>query len=493
MKVSRAAPSEQAQVLETHISTVVFVGERALKFMKPIATPFLDQSTVERRQLACEQELRLNRRIASDVYLGVGHVVEDGEVTDHFLVMRRLPLDRRLSALVDSARFSDHIRAVARVVAAFHERQPATSVAAEMASCEGVRGLWSSNLEELRDSGHPGLATADIEAVTAGARRYLDGREALFADRIARGFARDGHGDLLADDIFMLDDGPRVLDCLAFDERLRCGDVLLDVAFLAMDVERLGAAAMAARLLEWYSEFTNEHHPRSLTDFYIAYRALVRAKVNVMRARQGDEGAADLARGFMRQCRDHLRASLPAVVVIGGAPGTGKTTLANDLADRVGLAVLSSDEVRKDLAGMSRFEHAYAAPGKGIYSPTVTARTYTELIRRAATILAMGESVVLDASWTKAEDRAAVRHMADAAGALVVELRCEVDPVVAAQRIAARMTAASTSDATPEVAAHMRDLVEPWQESTPIDTSRDRDTMLAAAVDSYENARTHID
>jgi uncharacterized protein len=490
--VTEPNTAEPPQVLETHISTVVLVGDRALKFMKRIATPFLDQSTIDMRRQACEAELALNRRIAPDVYLGLGHVVENGEITDHFLVMRRMPLDRRLSALVDSKSFAEHVRDVARTVAAFHARQPTTQVAVEMASREGATHLWSSNIDELRDLDDESIDASAIERVATAAQRYLDGREELFTDRIAGGFARDGHGDLLADDIFMLDDGPRVLDCLAFDERLRCGDVLLDIAFLAMDLERLGSPQMAARLLEWYCEFTNEHHPRSLADFYIAYRALVRAKVNVLRARQGDGAAGASARQFLRQCQDHLDAALPVLVLVGGAPGTGKTTVATDLADRLRFTVLSSDEVRKDLVGVAHSEHAYAAPGEGIYASTVTARTYSELIARARAILGMGESVVLDASWTRTGDRVTARRMAHERGALVIELRCDLDPVIAEKRIAARMQTADPSDATPEIAAHMRSLFEPWPESVPIETDGGRDAATEAAVAACRRARGSV-
>jgi aminoglycoside phosphotransferase family enzyme/predicted kinase len=489
MEVIEPDGSLQPAVFETHISTVVFAGDRAFKFMKPIATAFLDQSTVEKRRKACEAELLLNRRIAPDVYLGIGQVIEDDVVTDHFLVMRRLPITRRLSALVESDEFPDAVRDVARAVAAFHAGQPVTTLATEMASSAGVGGLWASNIDEMQGFDDATVDKPELDRIAVLARRFLDGRGPLFTTRVRNGFARDGHGDLLADDIFMLDDGPRVLDCLAFDERLRCGDVLLDVAFLAMDIERLGAPAMAEHLVQCYCAFSNEHHPRSLAHFYIAYRALVRAKVNFLRAAQGDATAAAAARRFLRQCERHLAVAVPMLVLVGGSPGTGKTTLANDLADALGLLMLSSDEVRKDLVGIAHDQHAFAPPGQGIYTPAISARTYEELIRHGQGVLALGESVVLDASWARADDRRSARRMGDEIGAYVIELRCDAAPEIAAQRITARLQTSDPSDATPEIAAHVRAHLEEWPESVPIDTNRRRDASLGDAIAACVRAR----
>jgi predicted kinase len=312
--------------------------------------------------------------------------------------------------------------------------------------------------------------TAEIEQL---AEQYLAGRRALFDERVAAGLALDGHGDLLAEDIFLLDDGPRILDCLAFDDDLRLGDVLLDAAFLAMDLERLAGRSASDAFLRWYQEFSAEHHPRSLAHHYIAYRALVRSKVSCLRAQQGVQEATTSACGYLETARNHLRAGRVRLVLVGGAPGTGKSTTAAALAARTGFALLTSDELRKDLAGMAHTTHAFAPRNEGIYSTTMSTRTYEELLAHARSLLERGESVIVDASWSAARWRDAAREVATSAHADLVELRCVLDPVLAAERIARRLDEGETaSDATPALAAELASAVEPWPGATELDTTR---------------------
>lgn len=471
---------------ETHISTVVFVGDRALKFMKPVKTAFLDQSTVALRRAACERELWLNRRIAPDVYLGIGTVSEDDEVVDHFLVMRRLPVDRRLSVLASTIEIHDAVRRVAKTVAAFHARQPVTAAARAAGTAAGVWKLWRSNLDEIEHLADTLIDRDTVARVRDLADRYIDGRHPLFEARGTAGFCRDGHGDLLADDIFMLPDGPRILDCLAFDETLRTGDVLLDIAFLAMDLERLGRPDAADEFIAAYDEYSNERHPKSLLDFYVAYRALVRAKIGCLRAQQtGSPDDAGRVSMMLDLCLRHLRAAQPAIVLVGGRPGTGKSTLANGLAERQGWAALSSDLLRREMIGVAHDEHSFAAPEEGIYAPEITHRVYGQMLRRAERLLERGESVVLDASWTSAGERARARSIAFDNHARLVEIECVLDESLAKERIERRLaTMFDPSDATVEIYDHLAARADAWPQAVQLDTSG----TLGASVDAAQRA-----
>ena len=253
-----------------------------------------------------------------------------------------------------------------------------------------MRGRWIDNLREtdqFRGRYLDACAHAEVERL---AMRYLDGRGPLFAARAAAGLVRDGHGDLIADDIFCLPDGPRVLDCLEFDDRLRYVDVLDDVAFLAMDLERIGAPELARRFLDWYAEFSQTPTVASLEHHYIAYRAFVRAKVACLAADQGVDHAASRAVMLTDLALRHLRSGAVTLLVVGGMPGAGKTTLCTALAQRLGWTLLRSDQVRHEL---------FDANAADRYSATATAATYAELLRRGRAALSLGASVILDATW----------------------------------------------------------------------------------------------
>ena len=242
-----------------------------------------------------------------------------------------------------------------------------------MATPAALHDLWDRNLREISSFVPDPLDPAMVARIGDLAHRYLDGRSELLNERIARGRIVDGHGDLLAEDIFCLADGPRILDGLEFDDRLRWGDVVYDIGFLAMDLEHLGRLDLALAFLDWYREYTAETHPRSLEHHYVAYRALVRAKISCLKG-----GAEDRieARAYLVQCQRHLLDARVQLVVVGGLPGTGKSTLAAALGDELGWPVLRSDEVRKELAGLDPLDHAPAAYGTGLYAPSITDATY---------------------------------------------------------------------------------------------------------------------
>lgn len=475
------------RLAETHSAVVLLMGDHAYKWKKPVAFPFLDFRTYEQRSAACRRELELNRRLAPDVYLDVATLSgSDGSPVEDVLVMRRLPDERRLAALVEAgADVEGCLSRVADTMADLH-RRTITPHAVEPASVSSVRRNWEDNLATLRDDAGQILSRAEVEQAGELALAYLDGRGPLFEARADR--ACDGHGDLLADDIFCLDDGPRIIDCLDFADAYRLGDPMLDVAFLAMDLERLGRRDLADRFLHGYRERSADTAPASLVHHFVAYRAHVRAKVACLRSGQGDEHAPEEARRLHRLCLDHLADGQVVLALVGGLPGTGKSTVARGLAEARGWALLSSDEVRKELLGLDPGERA----PEDAYTHDARTRVYTELLARARGFLEQGEPVVLDASWTDPAWRDAAGQTARDTSAVAVAFRCETPLAVAHDRVSRRAEqAGQPSDATPEVLDRLAETAAPWPEAIRIDTTGEPDAVVSRAAEQLR-ARLHL-
>lgn len=284
---------------ETHASAVFLAGARAYKLKKPVNLGFLDFSTLEKRQRACADEVRLNRRLAPDVYLGVEPVVVNGgavsvggpgTVIDYVVVMRRLADNASLQALIERGEATDcHVRGVAEHLAAFHleaERGPRIDTF-------GRPEAIAANIEENFAQAEPFVGSTIervvLDEISRSSWEFLAEHERLFCDRVARGCTRDGHGDLRAEHLYF--DGGRleIIDCIEFNERFRYGDVASDLAFLAMDLERLGQPGLADTLVARYDELT-PFAVREVLDFYRCYRAFVRGKVASIRWSQQPAG-----------------------------------------------------------------------------------------------------------------------------------------------------------------------------------------------------------
>ncbi len=480
-----AALDQPAAVAETHSGIVVFLGDRAFKLKKPLDLGFVDYTTVEARRAACEAEVALNRRLAPEVYLGVGSLRHEGH-DEPVVVMRRLPEDRRLAHLLtDGTDVEPCVRHLAHRLAAFHAGADRTPVADQAASSEATLARWEDNAREMEGMPSRTVDERAASEVLDEARTYLSGRQRLLDHRIACGRARDGHGDLLAQDIFCLDEGPAVLDCLEFDPALRAGDVLADVAFLAMDVERLGRPDIAWAVLDLHRELLDDDWPRSLAHHHIAYRAQVRAKVAGIRAAQGAPITED-PRLLLALAAHHLRSARVRLVVAGGLPGSGKSTVAAAVADHLGAVVLRSDETRKELVGLAAHDPAGAAPGEGIYDAAHSTRTYDEVLARARLLLEMGESVVVDATFSQARWREEARDLAAATSARCVELRCVAPVSVCEARVAQRAEGPTVSDADPQVVRAMASTFAEWPEATEVSTTRPLAASVAHALESID-------
>ncbi|MGW4958315.1 bifunctional aminoglycoside phosphotransferase/ATP-binding protein [Nonomuraea sp. NPDC004186] len=437
-----------SMIKETQAAVVFLLGEHAYKMKKPVQLGFLDLTTLRAREDACRREVELNRRLAPDVYEGVASVLDpDSMVCEYLVVMRRMPGERRLATLARAGKpVEKYVRAVARQLAGLHAEARRGPQIDQEGSREGLRDRWMAAVERVRGLLGATIEPAVVDEIEQLVLRFLDGRESLFKTRIAEGRIVEGHGDLVAEDIFCLDDGPRVLDCLEYDERLRCLDGLDDAAFLAMDLEWLGAPRLADLFLRWYVESSGDQAPTALWHHYVAYRAFIRAEDACVRHSQGDVDAAWQARRLAELALRHLHAAAVTLVLVGGPPASGKTTLAGALADRLGFTLLRSSDVPPE------------------------SEVYAELVSRAERLLGQGESVVLDASWADEQYRAMATQAADRTSSNRVSLLCTVMPQLAATRLATRETPSSAP------------AMSPWPDAIEIDTGIPLEQALMRAL-----------
>lgn len=458
------------EVIESHISWVFLAGERAYKLRKPVVFPFLDYGTAERRRELCEEEVRLGRRLAPDLYLGVrpltetadgwaiGDLGDDG--AEHVVEMRRFDPRQTLAALVHAGAAEEAtVRAVGRRIAEFHAAVPPASPG--RFDPEAVAATVGENFSTLLPYA-PLLGEAELGAAHRFAVAFLHERRGLLEQRVARGFVRECHGDLRAEHVILEEGGVEVFDPLEFDPALRETDVSAELAFLVMDLLDSGAHELVEALIDEYEAAGGDYGGRALLFFYAAYRAWVRAKVACLRAGElppGEERAAPVAEARRFAGLAHRlawRARGPLVLVVCGAAATGKTVLARAIGELSGLTHLSSDVVRKELAGLAPQERAPAER----YTDEASLRTYRELGIRAAALV--GGGAVIDATFRRRSHRTA---FAEAFGGSALFVECRAPASVVAERARSREADPTrVSDATAAIAAAQRTEFEPLDE-----------------------------
>ena len=471
--------TDHVDVHETHISWVFLAGDRAYKLKKPLVLPFLDYGTAQRRREMCGEEIGLNRRLAPDLYLGVRAVAasadgltlaaeDDPRAVDYLVEMRRFDEQHTLAAKFDRGELKrGEVVALARVLARFHAR--ARRVAAVGTPVLAVERHLTENFHELLAIVEQRAEIERVLALERFAHAFVVAHAQMLDARARHGFVREVHGDLRAEHV-LLGEKLQVVDCIEFDRGLRELDVADDLAFLVMDLTVRGGERFARTLVDAYRDAGGDPGEDRLIAFYAAYRALVRAKVALVRAAQhpaassehGHQSAA--ARDLLAVAeRFAWRARLPLVIVICGVPAAGKSHLAQALGEVSGLPHLSSDLTRKRLAGVRQHQRAPSA----VYDADFNRRTYAELGRRAARETAACGGALVDATFRHLADRDAFADaFADAAPLLFVE--CRAPARVLAERAALRdRQPRRLSDASLPVVMRESSTWEPLDELPP--------------------------
>lgn len=457
-------PVRRIDRLETHISWVILTGSYAYKIKKPVNLGFLDFTSLAARRHYCEEELRLNRRLAPDIYLETVAITGapqrpviggSGPAIEYAVKMREFAQ----SALLDGALARGEvslatIEALARKLAAFHAALAPELAAADAAAAAALAPALDNfrHILPLLD------APADIAALAA-VREWTLREHGRCADEFGRrgtaGCVRECHGDLHLGNIALIHGEPTPFDCIEFNPALRRMDTMSEVAFLAMDLEAHGRRDLAYVFLNAYLEHSGDYAGVATLPFYLVYRALVRAKISLIRGSQrgaaGEESqrALQAFRRYLALAVLYTNPRRGAVIVTHGLSGSGKTTLTQSTLTALGAIRVRSDVERKRLHGFGALAHSGAAVGTGIYAADATARTYELLARHARSIAGAGYPVIVDASFLRHAQRAAFRALAQELGVPFAIASLTVPHDVLRARIAARAAqGADASEAT---------------------------------------------
>ncbi|MEO8677048.1 MAG: AAA family ATPase, partial [Casimicrobiaceae bacterium] len=463
--------------LETHISWVLLTGRYAYKIKKAVAFGFLDFSTLAARHKFCEEELRLNRRLAPALYVDVVAITGsidapvvggEGVPLEYAVKMREFPQEALASRILTRGELSAaDIDTLAAKVAAFHGAIGVAARDGAFGSPDAIGRTARQNFAQIGPLLTTGAERDEIEELGTWTEREHVARYGAFLSRRDEGFIRECHGDLHLGNIARVDGELTIFDCIEFNPAMRWIDVMSEVAFTVMDLQDRGRADLAHRFLNAYLERNGDYAGLGVLRFYLVHRALVRAKISRLRATQLEPGDAQRAvldeyRGYVTLARSYTQPRLPALVITHGLAGCGKTTASQALLETLGAVRIRSDVERKRLHGLAALERHDAGVAQGIYAVTATGATYERLRVLAQGIIAAGRTAIVDATFLRRSQREQFRALAAELKVPFVILDFEAKEATLRQRIVRRQEGGGdASDADLAVLEHQIATHEP--------------------------------
>jgi aminoglycoside phosphotransferase family enzyme/predicted kinase len=450
-----AHPVDDFRIIETHISCILLTGPYAYKFKKPVNLGFVDFSTPELRRFDCEEELRLNRELAPALYLGLVTVTGDldhpelngsGPALEYAVMMRQFPEDMRLDHVAERGELqTDHIDALADQLARFHIHSPSVPEESSYGEAAEVRRPVLENFSQITALLSDVQQRKMLDEIRHWTEQDLLMLQGDFQHRRHDGWIRECHGDLHLGNITLFNDQVTLFDRLEFSPALRWIDVMSDIAFLLMDLRQRGHHRLAMRLLNRYLEQTGDYLGLGVLRFYLVYRAMVRAKVAIIQARQRAEQGQDPGEQerefdhYLRTALNYTRSAASAPLIIThGLSGSGKSWVSAQLAESLGALRLRSDVERKRLFALRPEVRIPSAVGQGLYQPDISRETYRRLQAAAYMVLDAGCPVILDATFLDREQREHMRRLARSCGAPFIILDIRAPDELLRTRILAR-------------------------------------------------------
>jgi hypothetical protein len=493
-------PTSSVGYKETHISRLYFTDQHVYKIKKPLNYGFLNFTSLKKRLAACNAEIELNRRFCSQTYLAVLPICRKkehyafgrkGTIIDYAVQMRRLPEERMLTHLLETRdqTLDSEIRRLASHLAALHGNAPSLYAKKEEENLVLVASNWDENLRQTAPFIDQNLSAEAQQLVQEYVTHFLvEGAEAL-REREKEGWVRDGHGDLHAEHI-CLTDPISIFDCIEFNRRFRVADLAADLAFLLMDLDYRNQRQLARQLLASYQDALGSELPTDLLNFYKIYRAWVRAKVNSFSGSDPTLAASE-RRAANTRARRYFNLALgylcpPQMILLCGLMGVGKSTLAEELRLQLGGTLLRSDLLRKELAGIPALTRKRDNFGEGLYSAANNSATYQLMLEQSLTALQRGETVILDASFNRLQQRRRFRSQAAQLGASTSLIWLHCDQATSLKRMQ-RRTAAATDASDGRIELYARQQAEfelplPAEEAIRINSEQDIEQNVEAIL-----------
>ena len=443
---------------ETHISLVFLTGKWVYKLKKPVSLEFLDFRKLTDRKKFCEAEVRLNQRLSNGIYKEVVSIAQDkkgnlslsgdGQIIDYAVKMVQLPDDQNFAVLLKKGLITPgQIESLGKKLAAFHQTADAGDHIDTFGASELIRYNMEENFRQIYPFVEKLIPAEKWEFICQVSRSFIKDHKDLFHHRIKTRRIRDGHGDLRCDHVYFAD-MIQIIDCIEFNDRFRFGDTALDIAFLIMDLEHQGYPGIASRLLSVYAEESDDPEIYALLDFYAAYRAIVRLKITCFSVddKQWQNAETPKIQMYLNQAYHHtVMFGRPTLWIFCGLPASGKSTLAQKIADTLFMPIFQSDVVRKQDQGHPTEE--VVDFNNGIYQPVLRGRVYAELLNMAQDQIKLGKSVVLDATFSERKWQKAAVQLADDMDAGLIFVQCVCSPETMKSRLKKREEETTTSDA----------------------------------------------
>jgi aminoglycoside phosphotransferase family enzyme/predicted kinase len=460
-------------IVETHISYVLLGGEYAYKVKKALNLEFLDFTTLEKRRFYCEEELTLNRRLAPSIYLDVVPITSSpgsqdapalegqGPPLEYAVKMRQFDQDGLLSrVLARDELTSERVDEMAAEVASFHGRTARAGANLPYGRPEQVIAPARQNFSQMVDV----VSDPDDRAILEHLRTWTDAEanrcRQVFEARNRDGYVRECHGDLHLGNIALISGRVTLFDCIEFNPSMRWIDVMSDVAFLVMDLRDRKRPDLAARFLNAYLELTGDYAGLAVLRFYVTYRALVRAKIAILRLAQttsGDDRQRLIAeyRGYLALAVAATGRPHPVLLITHGVTGSGKTTRAQAVVDSMGAIRIRSDVERKRLQGLQALARTSSAPGEGLYTSDRDRQTYDRLAELARTVVAAGYTAIVDAAFLQRWQRDLLKDVAVDLNVPFTIADCSAPEPVLRERVMRRIERGrDASEATIDVLEH---------------------------------------